>query len=312
MQSICPNCKNPVSAGDLICENCGYKLNSEGTGASIVRLIAAVILLVAFVSFVGVIAYSNIAFYVTSNGIITTPLFWKPSATLTETVTVTLTPTLAPTDTPTSTITLTPTETFTVTPTETFTPTLVPTSTITPSFTPSLTPVPSKTKVPSSTPKPSATSKTSSSTATKGVSSTATTGGVSSTATVSSAASLTPTIGALSDPVQFLRAYYNLINNRIYQEAWSWLTTDFVSSKSKGLGHTFSYDVDYAPYWNTVASVEILQASTDSLTTGYAQVTMQIRYNMLDGTNSVFNQRFFLVQGPSGRPWSIDSSDASN
>jgi len=122
----------------------------------------------------------------------------------------------------------------------------------------------------------------------------------------------TPTIGSLSDPVQFMRAYYNLINNRIYQEAWSWLTTDFVSSKSKGLGHTFAYDVDYVPYWNTVASVEILQTSLDSSTTGYAQVTMQIRYNMLDGTSTVFNQRMFLVQGPSGRPWSIDSSDVSN
>jgi hypothetical protein len=124
--------------------------------------------------------------------------------------------------------------------------------------------------------------------------------------------SLTPTIGSLSDPVQFLRAYYNLINNRIYEESWSWLSPDFISSKSKGLDHPFSYDIDYVPYWNTVASVEILQATTESSTAEYAQVLLQVRYSMLDGTNSMFNQRMFLVQSPSGRPWLIDSTDASN
>ncbi len=103
-----------------------------------------------------------------------------------------------------------------------------------------------------------------------------------------------------------------MINNRIYQEAWSWLSADFISSRSKGLDHTFSYDLDYVPYWNTVASVEILQASTEFSTTDYAQVLLQVRYNMLNGTNSVFNQRMFLVKGPADRPWLIDSADASN
>jgi len=103
-----------------------------------------------------------------------------------------------------------------------------------------------------------------------------------------------------------------LINNRIYETAWSWLSANFIATKSQGLDHTFSYTIDYVPYWNNVLSVEILNITLESSTTDNAQVLLQVRYNMTNGTNSIYYQRMSLIKSIVGPPWMIDASVITN
>jgi hypothetical protein len=118
-----------------------------------------------------------------------------------------------------------------------------------------------------------------------------------------------PAENPLPDPVDFIFTYYNAINSRDYSSAWAHLSQNFVDHKSQQLGRTYTYQEDYAGYWETVDHMEILEASTESQDSQSAVLLLKLRWNMLSGVSPEYNHRFYLVRDPQSDTWLIDATE---
>ena len=112
---------------------------------------------------------------------------------------------------------------------------------------------------------------------------------------------------ALPDPLEFIHTYTNAINTHDYAAAWANLSPDFIEKMSAQLGHPYTYTEDYVADWNTVSSLEILAASTESSDSQSAVLLLKIHRTMTNGEAPVYNQRFHLVRAANINTWLIDA-----
>ena len=116
----------------------------------------------------------------------------------------------------------------------------------------------------------------------------------------------------LPDPIGFIYSYYNYLNNRDYASAWSSLSGDFIVKMGNKAGHPYDYTNDYAAYWDTVAGIDVLEASLESQDSRSAAVLLKLRWNMFSGASPVYNHRFYLIKHPSANSWLIDVTETWN
>lgn len=119
----------------------------------------------------------------------------------------------------------------------------------------------------------------------------------------------TTTIQPMPNPLVFIDEYYGLINARRYESAWVFLSAGFLDRKSTATGKPFQF-TDYAEYWNTVSSLDILEASVESSGPEAATVLAKFRYNMVNGSSNYYQHRFYLMINPSQNSWLIDNVDS--
>ena len=116
-----------------------------------------------------------------------------------------------------------------------------------------------------------------------------------------------PAQSALPDPLELIHTYTNAINTHDYAAAWASLSPSFIEKMSTQLGHPYTYTDDYVADWNTVSSLEILAASTESSDSKSASVLLKLRWNMTNGKTPVSSQRFQLIKTANSNTWLIDA-----
>ena len=118
-----------------------------------------------------------------------------------------------------------------------------------------------------------------------------------------------PTTAPLPDPAGFIYSYYNYLNDRDYASAWSCLSENFIVKIGNKAGHPYDFTNDYVAYWNTVARIDVLEASLESLDSRSAAVLLKLRWNMFSGASPVYNHRFYLIKHPYANSWLIDVTE---
>jgi len=109
------------------------------------------------------------------------------------------------------------------------------------------------------------------------------------------------TIG--SDPEQFMRDYFEIINNREYELSWSRLSENFHDNIYKRGG----YQEAYIDWWNTVEKIEILDATIKSQNETEAEVFIIGRYYYKSGTITTSKGiTYRLIKDPTMNTWLID------
>jgi hypothetical protein len=116
----------------------------------------------------------------------------------------------------------------------------------------------------------------------------------------------------LPDPADFIRKYFDSLNNRDYKIAWSRLSGNFIDGMSQKVGYTYTYEGDYAPYWDTVAQIDVIEAKTESKDTKSASVSLKLRWNMNNGESKVHDHLFYLIKDPHSNSWLIDVTETLN
>jgi serine/threonine-protein kinase len=84
-------------------------------------------------------------------------------------------------------------------------------------------------------------------------------------------------------PEWAVRNYYDLINARRYEEAWSILSVNFKNNEHRNADGSYNFD-EYTGWWDRVAQVTVLEAVTIQQSDSYATVEAYIRYLMRDGS----------------------------
>jgi len=115
----------------------------------------------------------------------------------------------------------------------------------------------------------------------------------------------TPLVAALSqhstlEPDQFIRGYYEAINNRQYDQTWSLLSDNFKQVRNP------TGKQDYIDYWNTIARVEIENIDVQNQTANTAVVAAAVHYTKRAGGTDRRTYTFTLVFDPQRAGWLID------
>jgi serine/threonine-protein kinase len=109
-----------------------------------------------------------------------------------------------------------------------------------------------------------------------------------------------PTTPALA-PDDFVRAYYQAINDRNYDQSWSMLSESFKERVNPtGFG-------PYTDWWDTVARVDVLTAKIQSQNDQTASVTARLRYTYKDGRVAEDSAVYELVAAPTEFSWWIEA-----
>lgn len=106
------------------------------------------------------------------------------------------------------------------------------------------------------------------------------------------------------NPEQLIKDYYQEINNRNYEKAWSMLTEKFQQSCCSIAGND-PFQV-YKNWWGTIREVEVITAYLQAWDTNPAEVYTTLRYHTQKGeTSEVFNI-YRLVTDPAKNDLKID------
>ena len=109
-------------------------------------------------------------------------------------------------------------------------------------------------------------------------------------------------------PDEFIREYFQLINQRKYEQTWSMLSTNFKGQPhccdSNGNEVVFDFD-SYVKFWNSIEKVEIQNLDTQYWGTTTATIFSNLHYNKKDGTS--VDLQFSFVLTTEGEVWKIDS-----
>ena len=97
-------------------------------------------------------------------------------------------------------------------------------------------------------------------------------------------------------PTEFLRSYYELIDQRKYEEAWAMLSPSFGSKR------TFS---GYVEWWDSVATVNLLRADTVREAREAATVEATLNYEKVSGSSPNEDLIFQLKRDKNTNAWQI-------
>lgn len=86
---------------------------------------------------------------------------------------------------------------------------------------------------------------------------------------------VTPTAKPKPSPEQFVKDYYNLVNDRQFQTAWKNLTPKFQSDRAQG------YQV-FTEFWNTIDKVSVTGSRLVEITGDSAIIDVDITYRKID------------------------------
>ena len=105
------------------------------------------------------------------------------------------------------------------------------------------------------------------------------------------------TPSSYTDPIQFMRDYFSLINERKYQEAWSKLSDKFKKNATYN---------EYTAYWNTVEKVEITSIEIRAQNNSEAIIYAEIIYHHKEGEPTTGHTLYKLVKDSAKYSWLID------
>jgi hypothetical protein len=119
-----------------------------------------------------------------------------------------------------------------------------------------------------------------------------------------SATPLAPTDIPTQSPVpeEFVRQYFQLIEQRAYSQTWAMLTTHYRQQ------HNSTGFQPYVDFWNTVTSVSIVNAQTVSQNQQSAQMKAQVSFIFTNGKSSTQTITFSLVSDAANGGWLIDDT----
>lgn len=103
---------------------------------------------------------------------------------------------------------------------------------------------------------------------------------------------------------QFIRYYYNYINQRNYQLTWTLLSDSFKNAVN---GPAQGGYQGYANYWNTVQRVDIFGVAVSSQSGAYAVVNVNMQYTYQNGAVASNLQTFNLIYDYNRSTWLFNS-----
>jgi len=107
-------------------------------------------------------------------------------------------------------------------------------------------------------------------------------------------------------PEQFIRTYYQAINQRQYTQTWAMLSTQFKKTRlccdPEG-NYQFNR---YTEWWNTMEKVEVLVAKTLERDTHPVFVLSTVRYYKKNGSVIDETHRFSLIEDRANQSWLIE------
>ena len=109
-----------------------------------------------------------------------------------------------------------------------------------------------------------------------------------------------PTLSA--GPEDFLRQYFQLIEQRSYVQTWAMLSDHYRKL------HNATGFQPYVDFWNTVATVSMVNAQAVSQNQQSAQVKAQVSFKFTNGTSSTQTITFSLAADAASGGWLIDDT----
>jgi hypothetical protein len=103
-------------------------------------------------------------------------------------------------------------------------------------------------------------------------------------------------------PEEFLRQYFQLIEQRAYPQTWALLTTHYRQA------HNSTGYQPYVDFWNTVSTVSITNPQTVSQNQQSAQLKAQVSFIFTNGKSSTQTITFSLVADAASASWLIDDT----
>ena len=103
-------------------------------------------------------------------------------------------------------------------------------------------------------------------------------------------------------PEEFLRQYFQLIEQRAYSQTWA-LLSDHYRQQHNATGFQ-----PYVDFWNTVAGVSIANAQTVSQNQQSARLQAQVTFKFTNGKSSTQTITFGLVSDAASGSWLIDDT----
>ncbi|MEB3829894.1 protein kinase domain-containing protein [Phormidium sp. CCY1219] len=101
---------------------------------------------------------------------------------------------------------------------------------------------------------------------------------------------------------QFIRSYYENINDREYRRTWSMLSPEFQRTGSE------SYQ-EYVEWWDSIRQVRVRRVNQISTRDEVAIADVALTYNKRNGKQSEETLRMTLIWDEENRTWAIDKTD---
>jgi hypothetical protein len=121
-------------------------------------------------------------------------------------------------------------------------------------------------------------------------------------ATAAATASATPIVPDPTNPVGFLRYYFNLLtDSRNYGDAWKLLTRKYQRQFYSG-----NY-TSYGSYWGAVAHVNLESVQITQLTAASVNAHVQMTLIMTSGLVEPLTADYHLIYDPNARTWMFDT-----
>jgi general secretion pathway protein A len=108
-------------------------------------------------------------------------------------------------------------------------------------------------------------------------------------------------------PEQFIRTYYQAINQRQYTQTWAMLSTAFKQTRLCCDPEGNYQFTRYTAWWNTMEKVEILGAKTLERDTHSVYVLSTVRYYQKNGRVIDETHRFSLIEDRANQSWLIEA-----
>jgi hypothetical protein len=110
----------------------------------------------------------------------------------------------------------------------------------------------------------------------------------------------TPTLSSGAE--DFVRQYFQLIEQRAYSQTWAMLSAHYRQQ------HNPTGFQPYVDFWNTIQSVEIVTVQPQQQDSQSARLLVQLAFHFTDGKNSAQAITFSLVADAPSGSWLIDDT----
>jgi hypothetical protein len=121
-----------------------------------------------------------------------------------------------------------------------------------------------------------------------------------STPTATATATLAP-----RTPEQFIRYYFECLNARNYELAWSLLSGRFIDANN---GESQGGYQGYVAYWDAVRGVQIQQVNISRQDNSNASLAVSLELHYNDGTVTSPTLNFILTYDPLRQTWQLDTA----
>ena len=102
---------------------------------------------------------------------------------------------------------------------------------------------------------------------------------------------------------QFIRTYFQEINSRNYEYAWSLLSDAFKASRNSPQNGGYQ---GYVDFWNTVDRVEIVEVRILEQSSQSAEVFVVANYHYGNGVTTTGEQTFYFIYDFTRNTWLFD------